>query len=125
MGRYYNGDIEGKFWVAVQPSDTADRFGVKGEPPNELVYFFDRSDLPKVEEELKRIDDYLGEKRIKLDKFFAEHSFYTDEQLCDLLGVKSFDRLRFILREYADYCLGVQVRDCIKQQGVCSFTAEC
>jgi hypothetical protein len=27
MGRYYNGDIEGKFWVAVQSSDDADFFG--------------------------------------------------------------------------------------------------
>ena len=29
MGRYYNGDIEGKFWVAVQPSNAADQFGVE------------------------------------------------------------------------------------------------
>jgi len=28
MGRYYNGDIEGKFWFAVQSSDDADFFGV-------------------------------------------------------------------------------------------------
>ncbi len=28
MGRYYSGDIEGKFWFAVQSSYAADRFGV-------------------------------------------------------------------------------------------------
>jgi hypothetical protein len=28
MGRYYNGDIEGKFWVGIQPSTDADFFGV-------------------------------------------------------------------------------------------------
>ena len=33
MGRYYNGDIEGKFWFAVQSSDCADRFGSIGEQP--------------------------------------------------------------------------------------------
>ena len=27
MGRYYSGDIEGKFWFAVQSSNAADRFG--------------------------------------------------------------------------------------------------
>ena len=31
MGRYYNGDIEGKFWFAVQSSDDADFFGQQGE----------------------------------------------------------------------------------------------
>ena len=28
MGRYYNGDINGKFWFAVQNSNCADRFGL-------------------------------------------------------------------------------------------------
>ena len=28
MGRYYTGDIEGKFWFAVQSSDDADFFGL-------------------------------------------------------------------------------------------------
>ena len=36
MGRYYRGDIEGKFWFAVQQSDDADYFGVEGERPNFL-----------------------------------------------------------------------------------------
>ena len=27
MGRYYSGDIEGKFWFAVQDSDDAEFFG--------------------------------------------------------------------------------------------------
>ena len=31
MGRYYSGDIEGKFWFAVQDSDDADHFGIEGE----------------------------------------------------------------------------------------------
>ena len=31
MGRYYNGDIEGKFWFAVQSSDDADFFGQQGQ----------------------------------------------------------------------------------------------
>ena len=34
MGRYYNGDIEGKFWFAVQSSNDADFFGCEGESHN-------------------------------------------------------------------------------------------
>ena len=40
MGRYYNGDIEGKFWFAVQSSDDADFFGQQGEA-RFLNYYFD------------------------------------------------------------------------------------
>ena len=33
MGRYYTGDIEGKFWFALQSSNAASRFGgVESEP---------------------------------------------------------------------------------------------
>ena len=27
MGRYYSGDIEGKFWFGIQPSNDAEQFG--------------------------------------------------------------------------------------------------
>ena len=27
MGRYYNGDVEGKWWFGVQSSDTPQKFG--------------------------------------------------------------------------------------------------
>ena len=30
MGRYYEGDINGKFMFGVQASNAADRFGVEG-----------------------------------------------------------------------------------------------
>ena len=30
MGRYYSGDIEGKFWFGIQESNDADNFGVEG-----------------------------------------------------------------------------------------------
>ena len=60
MGRYYNGDIEGKFWFAVQDSSAADRFGVIGNQPQELYYYFSEEDLPKVEKEIKNIKNTLG-----------------------------------------------------------------
>ena len=44
MGRYYSGDIEGKFWFGVQSSNAADRFGAEGFRPEELCYYFDKDE---------------------------------------------------------------------------------
>lgn len=118
MGRYYSGDIEGKFWFALQSSDAADRFGVMGEQPEELNYFFTEDDLEAVEEEIKNIEDSLGEKKQILDKFFEENNGYTDKQI-EELGVSKDE-----LSDYADLGLGIKIRDCIKDFGTCSFTAE-
>jgi len=50
MGRYYSGDIEGKFWFACQSSDDADNFGVVGTPPDDALHYnFEEGDKPKVE----------------------------------------------------------------------------
>lgn len=118
MGRYYSGDIEGKFWFAVQSSDAADRFGVEGEPPAELQYFFSEDDLEGVEEEIQSIEESLGEKKQILDDFFKESRGYTDQDI-EALGVS-----RDELGEYADLLLGIKIRDCIQENGECSFTAE-
>lgn len=40
MGRYYSGDIEGKFGFGCQSSDAADQFGSHGQEPSELHYYF-------------------------------------------------------------------------------------
>jgi sugar phosphate isomerase/epimerase len=44
MGRYYTGDIDGKFWFAVQSSDDADFFGQSGEPL-EINYSFYKENI--------------------------------------------------------------------------------
>jgi hypothetical protein len=50
MGRYYSGDIEGKFWFACQSSNDADHFGVIGTPPDDrLNYHFSKGDMPSVQ----------------------------------------------------------------------------
>lgn len=118
MGRYYSGDIDGKFWFALQSSDAADRFGVEGEPPAELQYFFTEDDLEGVEEEIKNIEDSLGEKKQILDDFFKQARGYTDGDI-EELGVS-----RDELSDYADLELGIKIRDCIKENGECNFTAE-
>jgi len=118
MGRYYSGDIEGKFWFALQSSDAADRFGVTGEEPSYIRYNFDEDNLEDVEKEIKKIEEMLGDKIEIIDKFFKENNGYNDKML---------EKERFTkddLREYADLGLGKQIRDCIKETGWCSFEAE-
>ena len=44
MGRYYNGDIDGKFWFGVQSSNDADFFGATGCEPNYIEYDFDKDE---------------------------------------------------------------------------------
>ena len=118
MGRYYSGDIEGKFWFGVQSSDAADRFGVIGNEPQYLEYYYDEDNLDEVEAEIKRIEDELGDKLETLDKFFSERYSYSDDEL-SAIGIDSHD-----ISEYADIGLGRKIRDCIKENGVCSFTTE-
>ena len=119
MGRYYSGDIDGKFWFALQKSDAADRFGVIGEAPNILTYYFSEDDLEGVEEEIKNIEDSLGDKLQLIEKFFEERSGYNDQMLKEA-GITEAE-----LREYADLGLGKEIRDSIKENGQCSFEAEC
>ena len=123
MGRYYSGDIEGKFWFAVQSSDAADRFGVTGNEPQELYYYICKENLPKVEEEIEKIKNTLGNYKEKIDNFFETKSSYTDEELAKHLDV-SLEDAKLKLKDYADLELGIKIRDCIKENGECQFTAE-
>ena len=52
MGRYVNGDIEHKFWFAVQPSSDIMDFG--GRIPNDS-WSWDEDDLPICDKEIKRV----------------------------------------------------------------------
>jgi hypothetical protein len=119
MGRYYSGDIDGKFWFAVQSSDCADRFGVTGEAPSVLNYYFSEDDLEGVEEEIANIEEELGDKVRIIEEFFASRESYNDEALKEA-GISKHE-----LSEYADLGLGKKIRDCIKENGECSFEAEC
>ena len=87
MGRYISGDIETKLWFAVQPSDAADRFGVTGEQPETLEYWFQEADLESVEDEINSIIESLGKYKDLLDKFFNENNVYNDQKLSDHLQV--------------------------------------
>ena len=124
MGRYTSGDLDHKFWFAVQSSDAADRFGVTGVQPEELYYYFDRGNLDDVEEELKVIKNQLGKHRTKMKEFFKIRGSYSDEDLANYLGIPE-NKAKELLSAYADYELGMKIRKSILENGQCEFTAEC
>ena len=124
MGRYYQGDIEGKFWFAIQSSEDANFFGCLGEP-RFLSYGFETEDLPNIEKGLKECVEVLGNnrRRNKLDKCFERKDGYNDEMLMKEFGW-SKERVRYLLTWYARALLGEQIRDSVKKQGHCYFEAE-
>ena len=129
MGRYYNGDIDGKFWFAVQSSDDADYFGVEGERPNLLEYYYDDEDLPKVKEGIENCENCLGDYKKHLDDFFNDREGYNNEMLAEFLNKKTNKNhtekgVMFYLEWYARLGLGQQIHDCIKERGQCHFDAE-
>jgi hypothetical protein len=54
MGRYYSGDIEGKFVFGSQSSTAADRFGVEGHTPGYLDIIMKKL-MDDLETELKKL----------------------------------------------------------------------
>ena len=116
MGRYYNGDIEGKFWFGLQSSDSADRFGAEG-TTSYLEYHYDEEELPAVEAEIKSIEDAIDEKKIE-SYLYGDKGRYTTETL-ETNGITETQ-----LSEYADLLIGRKIRDCIKETGECNFDAE-
>jgi predicted DNA-binding protein YlxM (UPF0122 family) len=130
MGRYYNGDIEGKFAFGVQPSNDADFFGVMGTEPSVLEYYFDETNLEDINEGIKKCENQLGEYKDKLDYFFKAVNGFNDEIVKDWfkktynedMPSDKFEKLYAILARLE---LGIKIRDCVQKNGECQFTAEC
>ena len=114
MGRYYSGDIEGKFMFAVQLSTAADRFGSIHCEPNYVEYYFDEDQLDEIKAELEKLKPNYD----KVEKFFENRESYTKEEMEE----NNIDEIE--LSDYADYVLGKKILDCILENGECNFTAE-
>ena len=115
MRRYYSGDIDVKFWFGIQSSDAADRFGYIGEQPSSLEYNFDKDEhLPIIKKELKAIKKNLGSK-LKLIERSIENNIIVQK----LEGITEQD-----ISEYADYLLGLKIKESLEENGSCFFEAE-
>lgn len=123
MGRYYNGDIEGKFWFGVQSSNDADFFGSFGVEPNYLNYYFTKEDIPTIKEGVEKCLEKLGEYNEKLDTFFKGIGGYNDEMIAKQFKIKE-DKVRELLEWYARLELGNKILKCVEENGSCEFEAE-
>lgn len=121
MGRYYSGDIEGKFWFAVQPSDVAESFGAVEQEKYCIDYVVYREYLDKTHKRMAELESKLGDNKQKLDVFFEKNDGYNDETL-----VANGINFSFIPL-YADWCFGKKIIDFFDQnpdEDYCEFTAE-
>lgn len=123
MGRYYSGDIEGKFWFAVQDSNDADFFGVEGSEPDLSSYYFEEEDMEGVEEGIAKCLKELGEYKEKFDEFFKDNNGYNNEMIMKEFEIGLIEVKR-LLEWYARLELGEKIQKCIKEQGYCEFDAE-
>tara|TARA_R100001510_G_scaffold57786_1_gene67799 strand:- start:4561 stop:4935 length:375 start_codon:yes stop_codon:yes gene_type:complete len=123
MGRYYHGDIEGKFWFAVQSSNAADRFGCTGHN-NYISYYFDEGDLPEIRREIQNIEEKLGKHLNVFEEFFSMTNGYNDKTLSEYFKKHKLEYNKDLLEEYADLGLGKQILECVEEYGTCGFEAE-
>ena len=125
MGRYYSGDIEGKFWFAVQSSNDVSFFGGEVSDPNYLSYYFGKEDIKDLEEGIKKCKEELGDNLVKLEKFFSKAEMYSDEDVEKVLEISDKDKVRSMLQWFARLGLGEKILNCVKENSECSFEAEC
>lgn len=118
MGRYYYGDIDGKFWFALQDSNAADRFGSTGYEPQMISYYFGEDHLDGVKKEIASIEEKLGGQKKVIDDFLSRENSWNEEM------IKEAGFTRDELKEYADLLLGIKIRNCIESHGCCEFNAE-
>jgi hypothetical protein len=130
MGRYYQGDIEGKFWFGVQSSDDANNFGgseIELQDDDgeiyELEYFFNKEDLESINEGIQTCISDLGEFKSKLDEVFSSSNGYNPDVLAKQLGVAEA-KYSTIMDSYARLHLGNKIKKCVEDNGECRFTAE-
>ena len=127
MGRYYTGDIEGKFWFAVQDSDDGEYFGAEGSESNSINYYADN--LHEAEEGIKNCKEELGEHLDYLKQFFNDTNGYNNEMIIKYYKEKldkeiTEEEMNDLLKWYARLELGQQITDCIREKGSCSYEAE-
>ena len=166
MGRYYYGDIEGKFWFGVQSSADASFFGVEEyeilrrkcgcevksecncsdvdhecnsdcesdcsiekdentirDEDNDLAYDFEEEHIPLVKTGIEKCEKELYNYKERLDTFFEQNKFYTDEGVCNVIGC-SIEKLHDILMWYARLRLGKKILLCLEENGKCHFACE-
>lgn len=105
MGRYYNGDIQGKFWFAIQSSDAPERFSAIEREQSYIDYFIERDSLPEIIKEIEKIE---SDPKVQLIMKLCDESdtISISNEWQEENGITRED-----LAEYADLTLGRKIRD--------------
>lgn len=129
MGRYYDGDIEGKFWFGVQESTEPERFGCR-QRKDFVFYVATEEDIPTVEKGIadcvKNLKKYGITKKF-LNDYLKADFLKTVEEACRENGIQlpeDEQEKNFIFHEMADYELGKKILKRLKKKGYCEFRAE-
>lgn len=115
MGRYYNGDINGKFWFAVQNSDDAEQFGASGSEPNHINYYADDLDGCK-----RRLDELFTALEIEPRFNFGDESAVDDYAWT----INPENTPKYVDHLVASLQLGLKMYVVMKEQGYVEFEAE-
>jgi len=122
MGRYYSGDIEGKFWFGIQASDDGEFFGM--EPNTSFIdYYVDDSDMDIIEQGLKKCKTQLRGYLTKMNKFFNGKHSYNEKHLSKVLNVNE-ETTHDLLVWYARLELGKKIHKQVLKDGSCYINAE-
>ncbi len=103
MGRYYSGDIDGKFMVAVQSSNAGERFFARELDPEYIDYEVSRDNYSEIVEELEKIKTSGSVDRVQA--MFDKTDYGWNDTIQKENGVSDED-----LSEYADYELGMKIK---------------
>jgi len=139
MGRYYSGDIEGKFWFALQSSEDAENFGALAREDHiqsredHIQYYISNDEKDgEVKEGIEECLDVLGESKERLDNFFDKNNRYNDKIAVDFWKDEydeelDTDKFRSLLVVYARLELGRKIEEYFKKNpdDDCYFEAEC
>jgi hypothetical protein len=134
MGRYYSGDIEGKFWFGIQCSTDAEFFGARpcegcDEYTDSYIdYCLNSEDLERCKDGIENCKEVLGPHLFILDEFFGIVPYYNSEDIIKFYAGKEIvlthKDLENLLRWYARLELGQKILECLEEKGSCVFTAD-
>lgn len=124
MGRYYSGDIEGKFWFAVQSSGDPAFFGLDSIEPEVTTYYGNKDDhLEAVQHAVDDCCTKLHTTRENFLKFKEENEYIKVEKMIEEKVIKDIgtkDTQVWLAR----LDLGLKIEKCIEDTGECEFDAE-
>ena len=123
MGRYYRGDIEGKFLFGVQESNS-DFFGKR--ISGRIIYHFGENQLDEIKAGIKTCYQELGIAKEGLDSYFNNNDMINDEKVAKYFLDEYNEKVDVAkaLKWYARLRLGEQIKSCVEDKGYCYFRAE-